>query len=98
MLNRFCFASVTLRSKVANFSSSPLPQALNIGGAPPAHAHSLFLSFIKIAFVCLADWGSASDTLSDALSDTLSFSPSNLAFDYQFQRFNLRMQDSNAKN
>ena len=27
-----------------------------------------FLCFIKIIFVFLADWGSASDTLSDALS------------------------------
>ena len=34
-----------------------------------------FLSFIKITFVCLADWGSASDTLSHALS----FSPLNIA-------------------
>ena len=38
MLNRCCFASVTLRSKVANFSSSSSStpaQALNIGGTPP---------------------------------------------------------------
>ena len=34
-----------------------------------------FLCFIKIAFVCLADWASASDTL----SGTLSLSPSNIA-------------------
>ena len=39
-----------------------------------------FLCFIKIKFVCLADWGTGSDTLSHTLSDTLSFSPSNIAF------------------
>ena len=43
-----------------------------------------FLCFIKITFVCLADWGSASDTLSDTLSDTISFSPSNIAFGCPF--------------
>ena len=47
MLNRCCFASVTLRSKVANFSSSTLPQALNIGGAPLALAHSLFYHCVQ---------------------------------------------------
>ena len=39
-----------------------------------------FLSFIKITVVCLADWGSASD----ALSDVLSFSPSNIPFGCSF--------------
>ena len=40
-------------------------------------------SFIKIAFVYLADWGSASDTL----SDVLSFPPWNIAFGCQFLCF-----------
>ena len=47
MLDGCCFASVTLRSKVANFSST-LPRALNIGGAPPALAHSCTLKFYGV--------------------------------------------------
>ena len=42
-----------------------------------------FVSLIMIIHVCLADWGSASDTLSDALS----FSPYNIAFDCTFLCF-----------
>ena len=39
-----------------------------------------FLCFIKIAFVCLADWASASDTL----LGILSLSPSNIALLFHF--------------
>jgi len=42
-----------------------------------------FLCFIKITFVCFADWGSASDTL----TDTLRFPPWNIAFGCQFLSF-----------
>jgi len=42
-----------------------------------------FLPLIEITSVCLADWGSASDTL----SDTLSFSPTNIAFGCSFFSF-----------
>ena len=65
-----CLCGDTL-SDTLSFSSS------NIAFGCP------FPSFIKINFVCFADWGRASDTLSDALS----FPPWNIAFGCPFLSF-----------